>query len=88
MKILTMYISLMIGVFSYGAEPLVSVAEKELEKSKHFLKLEKIRREHIYDYTKMVKARYLLTKKTPFLSDKISNGLTLKASAYGKGIDD
>ena len=75
MKKIVLYLLLSFW-YAYAA-PMVTVTDKELKKSICYLKLEKIKREHIYRYTVLVKGRYFLLKKTPFLSNKISTAIEL-----------
>jgi len=59
------------------AAPMIDVAQKELKWSQHCLKLEKIQKVYLYQYTKMVKARYLLSKSFPFVSKNIFGGMEM-----------
>ena len=62
------------------APPLVFVANKELNASKEFVRLERIQQTNLYSYVKFVKARYILTKEIVWLSDKMPDAIELQTS--------
>lgn len=71
-------VSFLLSFWYMYAAPMVTVTDKELKKSTCYLKVEKIKREHTYRYTILVKGRYFLLKKTPYLSNKISAAIELQ----------
>ena len=79
-------VTLMIPHYVVSAAPLVKVAEKELGFSKTFVKLERIQQKRLYDYVRLLKKRYLLTKELVWVSNKIVDGVYLQSSLlYLKG---
>lgn len=75
-------ISLLLSFWSIYSAPMVDVTDKELKLSDCYLEVEKIKREHIYQYTILVKGRYILLKKTPVISKKISTAIELHTSTF------
>ena len=68
---------------TYWAEaepPLVKVAQIELDKSKRFVKFERIQQKRLYDYVRLLRKRYLLTKEMVWVSDKIVEAIYLQSS--------
>ena len=74
-------VSLLLSLWCAHAAPMVTVTDEELKLSTCYLKVEHIKREYTYQYTILVKNRYFLLKKTPFLSNKISMAIELHTDA-------
>jgi len=62
------------------AAPLVDVAEDELDFSKKFLKLERYQQKNLYDYVRLLKARYILTREMVWVSTKIAEAISVQSS--------
>ena len=79
-------VTLMIPHYVVSAAPLVDVAKEELEKSKKFVKLERIQQKRLYDYVRLLRKRYLLTKELVWVSNQMVDAIYLQSSLlYLKG---
>lgn len=59
--------------------PLCKPALVEAEYSEHFLLLEQIRKDYLYAYVRLLKARYLLRKEIPWVSRNILDAIELQS---------
>ena len=83
MKKIVFFLTLLLSVLLYAEPPLVKVAQEELDFSKRFVKLERHQQLKLYDYVKLVKARYILTKELVWVSGKIADAVSIQASMIG-----
>jgi len=70
------------------AAPLDDVANKELAFAKKFLKFEKIQKKHLYNYVRLLKARYLVEKEIPWVSQNIFNAIYINTQMSSLRRDD
>lgn len=80
MKKIVFSIMLSLSMQVYAAPPLVKVTNKELEFSKKFLKLERYQQKNLYDYVRLLKARYILTREMVWVSTKIAEAISVQSS--------
>lgn len=81
MKKIVFSIMLSLSMHVYGAEAyLVKVTDEELNLSKKFLKLERYQQKNLYDYVRLLKARYILTREMVWVSTKIAEAISVQSS--------
>lgn len=65
--------------------PLVDVAQKELDYSKRYMQFEKHQKNKLYDYVRLLKNRYVLTREMVWQSEKISEAIYLQSALIRLG---
>jgi len=80
MKRIVSFILLCVSIHLYALPPLVDVADQELKDSIKFMKREKHQKNKLYDYVRLLKNRYLLTRETVWVSNKISDAVYLQSN--------
>jgi len=73
-------LSLSMKIYADKEPPLVKVTKEELKWSKKFLKLERHQQKHLYDYVRLLKARYILTREMVWVSTKIAEAISVQSS--------
>jgi len=79
MKIILFFLIAIVWIPLNADAPLVTVTKKELSASKKFVKLERIQQTNLYAYVKLVKARYILTRQTVWLTGKMNDAIDIQA---------
>ena len=80
MKKIVFFIMLSLSMQVYAKAPLVKVTKKELKLSKKFLKLERHQQKNLYDYVRLLKSRYILTREMVWTSTKIVEAMSVQSS--------
>ena len=80
MKKIIFSIMLSLSMQVYADPPLVKVTKEELEWSKKFLKLERYQQKNLYDYVRLLKARYILTREMVWVSTKLAEAKSVQLS--------
>ncbi len=65
--------------------PLVKVANDELIYSKRYMQFEKHQKNKLYDYVRLLKNRYILTREMVWQSEKISEAIYLQSALIRLG---
>ena len=65
--------------------PLVDVAQEELNCSKRYMQFEKHQKNKLYDYVRLLKNRYVLTREMVWHSEKISEAIYLQSALIRLG---
>ena len=80
MKKIVLSIILSLSMKVYADKPLVKVAHEELKRSIKFLKLERHQQKNLYDYVRLLKSRYILTREMVWTSTKIVEAMSVQSS--------
>ena len=73
-------LSLSMKIYADKEPPLVKVTKEELKWSKKFLKLERYQQKNLYDYVRLLKARYILNREMVWVSTKIAEAISVQSS--------
>lgn len=76
---------LMLVSIEAGDTPLVDVAQEELDDSKRYMQFEKHQKNKLYDYVRLLKNRYVLTRELVWQSEKVSEAIYLQSALIRLG---
>jgi len=79
------YISLLTLFIEAKKPPLVDVAQREEEFSIKYVNYERWQEKYLYDYVRLVKARYISTKEIIWLSHNIVEAIYLESKIIRLG---
>ena len=83
--LISVYLLALSSVSIEALPPLVDVADKELKFSIKYMKREKHQKNKLYDYVRLLKNRYVLTREMVWQSEKISEAIYLQSALIRLG---
>ncbi len=78
-------LALMLVTTEAKPPPLVKVADDELKYSKRYMQFEKHQKNKLYDYVRLLKNRYVLTRELVWQSEKVSEAIYLQSALIRLG---